>query len=200
MLNNLIKEWARVRVANEMVGNKGTEELAKVLHNVTSYLSSHDWKCDPATIDNNTWAMCMFFEMFAYKIGGDTPAMMCYYFSSLVANDKNIPENQRLEGNKYRAFIVFKNMSKWDDIITMARLAPMYKGNLDASSFLDILLLSDVYKAWDVDPNSAMLTNLKNQAPNVARNHPNITKQQSLVEGSLAHEVLFSIIKDLVVS
>ena len=69
-----------------------------------------------------------------------------------------------------------------------------YKGHLDESSFFDLLLLSDVYKAWDVDPSSDMLTSLKRQASNVARLHPNYTKQQIIAEGELAHQAVFKMI------
>lgn len=202
MLNSLIKEYGRVRLSCEFSGKDATEEIVKVLQKVNNYLSDHGWKCNPSTIEDNTWAMCMFFEMFAHKIGGAVPAMMCYYFSTLVANDMSIPEHLRLGGNKYRAFVVFKNMDNWDRIIMMARLTPIggYNGNLDEGSFFDILLLGDVYQAWDVDPNSTMLANLKRQAPNVARNHPDITRQQAIVEGNLAHEAVFRIIEPLVVT
>lgn len=200
MLNDYLKEYAHVHISYAMIGKDAATETKKVLKKIADYLSQHDWKCNPATIDNKTIAMGAFFEMFAHNIGGDMPAMYCYYFSTLVARDVNIPEKSRLEGNKYRAFITFKNMNKWDRIIMMARLAPMseYKGHLDESSFFDILLLSDVYKAWDIDPDSSMLASLKRQAPSVARNHPQINKQQAIVEGELAHDAVFGIIETLV--
>lgn len=82
----------------------------------------------------------------------------------------------------------------------MACLTPIaeYKGNLDENSFFDILLLADVYKAWDIDPDSAMLADLKRQAPNVAMNHPNLNKEQVQMEGFLAHEAVFRIIENLI--
>lgn len=200
MLNNLIKEYARVRVSYEIAGKDPIQEVQKVLNKIANYLSQHEWKCNPSSIENNTWAMCVFFEMFANKIGGDMPALLCYYFSTLIARDTNLPLNSRLEGNKHRAFIIFKNMDNWDRIIMMARLAPMaeYKGHLDENSFFDILLLGDVYKAWDVDPDSAMLSSLKRQTPNVARNHPQFSRQQVMTESELAHEAVFHIIESLV--
>ena len=200
MLNNLIKEYTRVRVSYEIAGRDGTTEIIKVLNKIENHLSQNEWKCNPATIENDTWAMCVFFEMFFRKIGGDMSAMMCYHFSSLVAKDVNLPEKSQLEGNKYRSFIIFKNMDKWGRIFMTARLAPVaeYKGHLDEYSFFDVLLLGDVYKAWNVDPDSSMLANLKRQAPNVARNHPNITRQQAIKESELAHEAVFRIIESLV--
>ena len=202
MLNQLIKEYARVHVSYAMVGTDGSQEIVNVLHKIENYLSKQKWQCNPAEIENKIWAMCAFFEMLSRKIGGDMPAMLCYYFSTLVSKDCTLPEKSRLEGNKHRAFVVFKTMDDWDRIYMMARLAPMaeYKRNLDEGSFFDILLLSDVYKAWDVDPDSSLLANLKRQAPNVARNHPNITKHQAMIEGELAHEAVFGIIENLVTS
>jgi hypothetical protein len=200
MLNDLIKEYIRVRASHAMAGGNGTQEIVKVLHDVENYLSVNGWKCNPSLIENNTWAMCMFYEMLSYKIGGDTPAMMCYYFSTLVAQDSNLPEDTRHEGNKYRAFIIFKSIGKWDGIISEARLAPVaeYKGHLDESSFFDILLLGDVYKAWNVDSNSRMLANLKEQALTVASSHPSITRQQAMIESELAHAALFKVIELLI--
>lgn len=200
MLNDLINEYTRVRISSEMASKDGTVEVTKILNRIEDFLFKNKWKCDPSSIQNKTMAMCAFFDMFARNIGGDTSAMMCYYFSTLVSKDLSISQNGRLQGNKYRAFMIFKNMDKWDRIIMMARLAPIndYKGHLDDNSFFDILLLGDVYKAWDVDPSSKMLQKLKNQAPIVARNHPNFTRQQVIVESELAHEAVFDIIETLV--
>ena len=84
-------------------------------------------------------------------------------------------------------------------ILSMAQ-APIneYNGNLTETEFFDILLLSDVYKAWDSDPNSSLLDKLKRQAPNVAAMHPNLSRGQVLTEGDLAHKALFDIIETLV--
>ena len=200
MLNSLLHKCARVQISYLIADKDSTQELRSILQEIADYLSEQEWKFNPETIGNISLAMAVFFEMFAQKIGGDMSSMYCYYFSTLVAKDMNLPQEQRAEGNKYRAFIIFKNIDKWNNIITMARLAPMagYKGHLDENSFFDILLLDDVYKAWDADSDSALLTNLKKQAIIVANNHPQYTKQQVMAEGDLAHEAIFGIIKTLI--
>ena len=58
--------------------------------------------------------------------------------------------------------------------------------------------MSDVYKAWDSDPDSPMLEDLKKQAPKVAAMHPSLSKAQVLTEGELAHKSVFGIIESLV--
>ena len=65
------------------------------------------------------------------------PALLCYYFSSLVAEDNSLPTSKRLDGNRLRAFITFKNMNKWNMIISMAQ-APFsgYNGKLTERSSL----------------------------------------------------------------
>ena len=73
-----------------------------------------------------------------------------------------------------------------------------YEGNLTESEFFDILLLSDVYKAWDSDPSSSMLSNLQKQAPKVASLHPSFSRSQVLSEGELAHKALFDVIEPIV--
>ena len=72
-----------------------------------------------------------------------------------------------------------------------------YKGHLTGESFFDLLLLSDVYKAWDADPTNPTLANLKRQAPNVAANHPTFSRTKVIEEGVLAHEALFAVIKSI---
>lgn len=201
MLNKLIHEYTTAALITELEGKAETPILIKALNNVASYLSQYNWKCNPATIlDNKIWAMNMFFDMFVREIGGSGPAMMCYYFSSLVAKDYSLTEESRLEGNKIRAFVIYFNLNKWNYIFRRVIFAPKteYKGHLDKDSFLDILLLGDVYMAWDISPNSALLAKLKKQAPTIARNHPNITRQQTVIESELAHEAVFEIIKTLV--
>lgn len=196
MLDSLITEYTRIRVSWEQGMGKTRQDVVAALRGISDYMSQHEWKCNPTSVTNHLCAMFAFFDMSENKIGGDNPAFLCYYFSTLVAKSQ-LPLHWRLAGNEYRAFMVFKNMKKWDHVITTARLAPMaeYKGRLDENSFLDILLLGDVYQAWDVDPDSAMFANLKMQAPDVARNHPSFTKQQVIKESGLAHEALFRIIE-----
>lgn len=199
MLNDLITEYARVRLTCEMTGIFKTQDIHKVLLKTANYLSENQWKCNPETITNKAFAMCAFYEMFINEIGGNMPEVMCYYFSSLVAKDKSLPERARLEGNMHRAFVLYQYecTKQWERILTLARLAPIaeYKGHLDEAAFLDILIMSDVYKAWDINPNSALLSKLKKGTPNVARIYPNLTKEEAIIEGELGHEAIFRLIE-----
>ena len=70
---------------------------------------------------------------------------------------------------------------------------------MNPSKNITILVLSDVYKAWNVDSDNALLKNLKKQAPNVALMHPEYSKEKVIEEGELAHEALFNFIKNLVI-
>lgn len=200
MLNYLLKEYSTTLISNFIAGKNSTCASEVILYKISDELEKMQFKCNPSTIENKTIAMEAFFDMFARNIGGDIPAMMCYYFSSLVASDITLPLKARLEGNKYRAFILFKNMNNWDFIIMTALNSPIaeYNGHLNERSFFDLMLLCDVYKAWDIEPSSAMLTNLQKQAPNVAAQHPNYSQQQVILEGELAHKALFNIIESIV--
>jgi hypothetical protein len=199
MLNSLLKQYSAVKVYSLVGNNDPNQELVQIFRQIEDTLKKSDWKITPMSVENNSIAMMAFFEMFVRKIGGDMPALLCYYFSSLVAEDNSLPTSKRLDGNRLRAFITFKNMNKWNMIISMAQ-APFsgYNGKLTERSFFDILLLSDVYKAWDSDPDSPMLEDLKKQAPKVAAMHPSLSKAQVLTEGELAHKSVFEIIESLV--
>lgn len=200
MLNNLLREYAATRVSYAFAGTDPTTAIIDVLNKIDKELSKTKYKSDPSSIENKTTAMLAFFEMFVRKIGGDMPALCCYYYSTLVANDTSLPHNPRITGNLYRAFITFKNMDKWNMLWSIARTAPInrYRGHLDETAFLDLLLLSDVYKAWDADSDSPLFATLKRQAPSVASNHPNYTKEQVMVEGELAHKAIFNVVETLV--
>ena len=199
MLNSLLKQYSAVKVYSLVGNNDPNQELVQIFRQIEDTLKKSDWKITPMSVENNSIAMMAFFEMFVRKIGGDMPALLCYYFSSLVAEDNSLPTSKRLDGNRLRAFITFKNMNKWNMIISMAQ-APFsgYNGKLTERLFFDILLLSDVYKAWDSDPDSPMLEDLKKQAPKVAAMHPSLSKAQVLTEGELAHKSVFGIIESLV--
>ena len=202
MLNKLIKEYIGIRVSYEAACQDGSIESMSALNKIANYLSHNNCKCDPNSIDNKLWAMLAFFDMFTNKIAEGSSALMCYYFSTLVSKDRTLPQNLQLEGIKYRAFITYKNLSKWENIfnaILNTSCIVEYKGNLDESTFMDVLLLGDVYKVWDFDPTNQMLTNLKSQAPIVASNHPYFTKQQFIRESELAHDALLGMIETLVV-
>lgn len=194
MLNNLLKQYAATKISCEFAGTDSTQESVKILRKIEETLKNNKWNITSFPVENNTIAMMAFFDMFAREMGKDMSALLCYYYSSLVANDSSLPTKNREHGNRFRAFITFKNMDKWDRIFTMAQAPVYYSGNLSDDSFFDILLLSDVYKAWDSDPESSMLANLKKQSPKVAALHPSLSRTQVLTEGEMAHKAVFDVI------
>ena len=199
MLNDLLKHYAATKVSYELVGKDSTQESVQILKKIEETLKMNDWKITSASVENNTIAMMAFYEMFAREIGHDIPALLCYYYSSLVANDNSLPAENRAHGNRFRAFITFKNMdeNRWNLIFSMAQAPCDYNGNLKDDSFFDILLLSDVYKAWDSDPDSSLLNDLKRQSTKVAALHPSLSRTQVLTEGEIAHKAVFGVIESL---
>ena len=199
MLNDLLEKYAATQFLSDVKGNDSSQDSIQILKKIENLLIRNDWKITSSSIENNSLAMMAFFEMYARGIGGDVPALLCYYYSTLVANDNSLPAELRYDGNRFRAFITYKNMDKWDMLLSMAR-APFngYEGNLDNTSFIDILLLSDVYKAWDLDPSDSLLDKLKRQAPKVAAMHPTFSRGQVMYEGELAHKAVYNIVKSLV--
>ena len=198
MLNNLLKQYAATKISCEFAGTDSTQESVKILREIEETLKKNDWKITSFIVENNTVAMLAFFEMFSREIGGNRSALLCYYYSSLVANDCSLSAENRAHGNRFRAFITFKNMDKWNMLFAMAQAPINYKGNLSDDSFFDILLLSDVYKAWDSDPDSSMLANLKKQSTKVAALHPSLSRAQVLTEGEIANKAVFGVIESLV--
>ena len=79
MLNQLIKEYARVHVSYAMVGTDGSQEIVNVLHKIENYLSKQKWQCNPAEIENKIWAMCAFFEMLSRSNTLSTPQVFIMY-------------------------------------------------------------------------------------------------------------------------
>ena len=79
-------------------------------------------------------------------------------------------------------------------------MAPMgrYRGNLGDNKLFDILLLSDVYKAWNQNSDDEMFAKIKLQAPHVVGIHSELTKQVVLEEGELAHEAVLKIVERLI--
>jgi hypothetical protein len=195
-ISQLLKEYSQVHISYLAAGKDPTIETIRVLNQLAEELSKNSWKCPPSEVSTDSIAMGAFFEMFVHKIGGDTPIMLCYYYSSRVANDKSFPTDVRTLGNMFRAFIVFKAMNKFNMVFNLACNAPFaeYKGKLQLQQFFDFALISDVYKAWDRDNNDPLLQNLKRQAPRVASNYPKFNKQQIILEGELAHEAIFNVI------
>lgn len=201
MLNDLIRKYVQTLIAYVAIGKDSTLETKSILEEIHEELQLMGNKCDPTEIEDEFHAMLMFFDMYERKIGNETPALLCYYFSSMIIKNKKLSLNTRLHGYEYRAFIIFRTMNKWDNFMGAARVMPMcnYRGHLNGDSFYDLLLLSDVYKAWNVDSDNALLKNLKKQAPNVALMHPEYSKEKVIEEGELAHEALFNFIKNLVI-
>lgn len=125
---------------------------------------------------------------------------MLNIYSSRVAKDESFPLANRLEGYKIRAKIVFGCIDRLDRVMLLARMAPMgrYRGNLGDNKLFDILLLSDVYKAWNQNSDDEMFAKIKLQAPHVVGIHSELTKQVVLEEGELAHETVLKIVERLI--
>lgn len=196
-ISQLLIEYSQVHISYLAVGKDPVIETTRVLSQLAEELSKNSWKCPPTEVPTDSIAMSAFFEMFVHKIGGDAPIMLCYYYSSRVANDKSFSADVRSLGNMFRAFIVFKAMNKFNMVFNLACNAPFagYKGELQQlQQFFDFALTSDVYKAWDRDNNDPLLQNLKKQVPRVVSNYPKFNKQQIIIEGELAHEAIFNVV------
>lgn len=199
-ISQLLREYSQVHISYAVVGKDPAVESKRILNQLVEELSHNEWKCPPSEVPTDAIAMSAFFEMFAHKIGGDAPIMLCYYYSSRVANDKSFPANVQTLGNMFRAFIVFKAMDKLNTVFNLACNAPFagYRGKLKNQQFFDFALISDVYKAWDRDNNDALLNNLKKQVPIVASNYPMFNKQQIIAEGELAHEAVLNVVRTFI--
>ena len=200
MVTKLLRDYSQIRISYEATRRNPSAEIAKTLNQLAAELAKNGWRCPPTEVPTDAIAMSAFFEMFALKIGSDAPIMLCYYYSSRVANDRSFPTNVRALGNKFRAFIVFKAMDKLNMAFNLACNAPIggYRGKLRGQQFFDLALISDIYKAWDTDNGDPLLQNLKRQAPMVAANHPTFTKQQIITEGELAHEAVLRIVSSFI--
>lgn len=199
-ISQLLREYSQVHISYAVAGKDPAVESKRILNQLVEELSQNEWKCPPSEVPTDAIAMSAFFEMFAHKIGGDAPIMLCYYYSSRVANDKSFPANVQTLGNMFRAFIVFKAMDKLNTVFNLACNAPFagYRGKLKNQQFFDFALISDVYKAWDRDNNDALLNNLKKQVPIVASNYPMFNKQQIIAEGELAHEAVLNVVRTFI--
>ena len=200
MTSKLLRDYSQIRISYEAAGKSPSTEITKTLNQLATELAKNEWRCPPTEVPTDAIATSAFFEMFTLKIGGDAPIMLCYSYSSRVANDHSLPTNVRALGNMFRAFIVFKAMDKLNMTFNLACNAPFagYRGRLNGQQFFDFSLLSDVYKAWNSDNNSILLQNLKKQAPMVAANYPTFSKQQIIAEGELAHEAIFRIVSTMI--
>lgn len=200
MITKLLRDYSQIRISYEVARKDPSTEIAKTLNQLAAELAKNGWRCPPTEVPTDAIAMSAFYEMFVLKIGPDAPIMLCYYYSSRVANDHSLPTNVRALGNKFRAFIVVKAIDKLNMVFNLACNAPIggYRGKLRGQQFFDLALTSDIYKAWDTDNGDPLLQSLKRQAPTVASNYPTFTKQQIIAEGELAHEAVLRIISSFI--
>ena len=201
MITKLLRDYSQIRISYEATRKDPSAEIAKTLSQLADELAKNGWKCPPTEVPTDAIAMSAFYEMFALKIGPDAPIMLCYYYSSRVANDHSFPPNVRALGNKFRAFIVVKAINKLNRVFNLACNAPIggYRGKLSKGQhFFDLALTSDIYKAWDTDNDDPLLQSLKKQAPMVASNYPTFTKQQIIAEGELVHEAVLRIVSSFI--
>lgn len=199
MLNTLIEQYIDT-LDDSLPSNEDLEEYSdQLLEKIACELEKDNWENEILLVENNFKAMETFWFLFIREIrlDGFPAAYLCYYFSCLVAYDTNLPLEKRLEGNKYRAFIMFKMDSlTWYSFLTQARLEYIKSnGILTEKEFFDFLILSDVYKAWDIDPNHYIMDDLKKQAPTIASIYPSFNKEKIIYEAELAHKAIFSLIK-----
>lgn len=200
MITKLLRDYSQIRISYEVARKDPSTEIAKTLNQLAAELAKNGWRCPPTEVPTDAIAMSAFYEMFVLKIGPDAPIMLCYYYSSRVANDHSLPTNVRALGNKFRAFIVVRAIDKLNMVFNLACNAPIggYRGKLRGQQFFDLALTSDIYKAWDTDNGDPLLQGLKRQAPTVASNYPTFTKQQIIAEGELAHEAVLRIISSFI--
>lgn len=108
-------------------------------------------------------------------------------------------EQERSNGNRYRAFIFLKDMERWacrcELFTTLFKDTNNYNGHF-TNDFYDLSLLYDVYKAWHFW--GALLDNLKEQVPRIMLKYPNYSKEKVLIEGELAHNAFFENIRGIV--
>jgi len=196
IIKQLFKEYSQAHISYAVVGQDPSIATVNILNRLLEELRKREWKFSPTEVPTDSIAMSAFFEMFTLKIGKDNPIMLCYYYSSRVANDKSCPEHVRALGNMFRAFIVFKAMDKLNMAFNLACNAPFagYRGKLNNQQFFDMSLLCDIYKAWDLNNDDPLLQNLKRQAPRVAANYPTFSRVQIIKEGEMAHEALLKVI------
>lgn len=200
MITKLLRDYSQIRISYEVARKDPSTEIAKTLNQLAAELAKNGWRCPPTEVPTDAIALSAFYEMFVLKIGPDAPIMLCYYYSSRVANDHSLPTNVRALGNKFRAFIVVKAIDKLNMVFNLACNAPIggYRGKLRGQQFFDLALTSDIYKAWDTDNGDPLLQSLKRQAPTVASNYPTFTKQQIIAEGELAHEAVLRIVSSFI--
>ena len=196
---NKIKDWDSYRHDYpDRFKNWDKYQFEKNLSEIASFFEKKDWDYLPGSITDISTAMCAMFDIFTC-LKQNEASMICYYFSSLVANDSSLPLRERLKGNRYRAYIFLKDMEGWacrcELFTTLFKDTNNYNGHF-TNDFYDLSLLYDVYKAWQLG--GALLDNLKKQVPRIIHKYPNYTKEIVLIEGELAHNAFFDRIRGFV--
>lgn len=199
VLFNKIKDWDLYRHDRPDWFKKWDKYLfEKTLSEIASVFEKNNWKYVPGSITDLSAAMCAMFDIFTC-LKQNNASLVCYYLSSMVANDSTLTLEERTKGNRYRAYIFFKDMKGWayrcELFTTLFKDINNYNGHL-TDDFYDLSLLSDVYKAWRSV--GALLDNLKNQVPRIMTKYPKYTKEKVLLEGELAHNALFENIRGAV--
>lgn len=193
---NRIKDWDSYRYDHPDWFRKWDKyHFEKTLSEIVSFFEKNEWKYVPGSITDMSIAMSAMFDIFTCLKQSEA-SMLCYYFSSLVANDSSLPLQERLKGNRYRAYIFLKDMEEWayrcELFTTLYKDANNYNGHF-TNDFYDLSLLYDVYKAWHLG--GALLDNLKEQVPRIMLKYPKYSKERILLEGELAHNALFKHIR-----
>lgn len=197
MLNQYINEFKMIKVSYAMAGTDPSSELNAFFNKVYDEIKDENHRKQlVAAVENPLDATYMFFEMFLRKIGNDLPIWLTYYFATLTTTDSSLSQRQREMGNMYRAFIMVKGAERLNFFLSMISDSGfmLYRGHLTGAKFKDIAILSDVYKAWNADPDSRYLQFLKNQAPSIASIYPLMSKTDIEKEGELAHKAISQVI------
>ncbi|MBR0265278.1 MAG: hypothetical protein IJQ60_15520 [Prevotella sp.] len=198
VLFNKIKDWDSYRYNHPDWFRYWDKFLFEnTLSEIASVFEKNDWKYVPGSITDISVAMCAMFDIFTC-LKQDNASLLCYYFSSMVANNSSLPLQERTKGNRYRAYIFLKDMKGWAyqcELTTSFKDINYYNGHL-TDDFYDLSLLSDVYRAWR--SRGALLDNLKDQVPRIMMKYPKYTKEKVLLEGELAHNALFEGIRGVV--
>ncbi len=150
---NRIKDFDSFRYDYDHRGwfrNWDKYRFEKTLSEIASIFEKNDWKYVPGTITDISTAVCAMFDIFTC-LKQNKASILCYYFSSLVVNDSSLPLQERLKGNRYRAYIFLKDMEEWayscELFTTLFKNTNNYNGHF-TNDFYDLSLLYDVYKAW----------------------------------------------------
>lgn len=180
--NETLKELANalLRGSDEFVDEGELVQWQKELNEVTDYQS----------------AMLAFFDMEVRGISKRVSAYLAYYYASMLIDDQ-LKSNESAEDAYYmRSMIVFKNMNAFFDQVHWIRKdQDLYKGQLDERQFNDLLLLANVYCAWNVETDNPSWDNVRRQVPIVASNHPGFSKTEVIKVGLEASDAMFKYIQ-----